>query len=250
MTLSKEAQDFIDNLYLYLVTTGKTQKDIDEITDELTDHLQEAERNGKNIREITGDSPKAYMESIAEEMDVDKKDLFLLISHVFLSMIAYTLIGRILLLKDDISLIVLMGSLLICGIMLVVYYVCFRYIFSNLLSEKASIVLMASISIVSTGLFFALLYFGNEVQPVLLIDTFLKKILFVSIPLAYLSWFAWSSKTAIVFLPVAMYVPSFITQFLPFNENTQRIISGVLLLIIMLTFALSTFIRTRKIKQS
>ena len=82
MKLSKEAETFVENLYLYLLTTGKKEKEIKEIVEELTDHLQEAEANGKNISEITGDSPKAYMESLAKEMQTDLIEWGLSLIHI------------------------------------------------------------------------------------------------------------------------------------------------------------------------
>ena len=42
MKLSREAAAFIDNLHLYLLSSGKKDKEINEIVEELTDHLREA----------------------------------------------------------------------------------------------------------------------------------------------------------------------------------------------------------------
>ncbi|MGG1574580.1 hypothetical protein [Fictibacillus sp. NRS-1165] len=71
MELSKQSQEFLQNLRLYLFSSGRKKSEIEEITEELGDHLREAERNGKSITHIIGQSPEQYMESIAKEMKVD-----------------------------------------------------------------------------------------------------------------------------------------------------------------------------------
>ena len=48
-------------------------KRLREITEELEDHLYEAELSGKSIERIIGASPKEYMMSISTEMKTDYK---------------------------------------------------------------------------------------------------------------------------------------------------------------------------------
>ncbi|WP_080876077.1 DUF1129 family protein [Oceanobacillus timonensis] len=70
--LSKEAEKFLLNLRLELITRGKSEKDIQEIEEELRDHLMEAEANGKSIKSITGGSVKDYIHSISQELPREK----------------------------------------------------------------------------------------------------------------------------------------------------------------------------------
>ncbi|MFD1414873.1 hypothetical protein [Oceanobacillus jeddahense] len=71
--LSKEAEKFLLSLRLELMSHGKKDKDIQEIEEELRDHLREAEANGQSVESITGGSVKAYIRSISVELPRDKK---------------------------------------------------------------------------------------------------------------------------------------------------------------------------------
>ncbi|WP_031537728.1 MULTISPECIES: DUF1129 family protein [unclassified Bacillus (in: firmicutes)] len=236
MKLSKEAEAFIENLHLYLLTSGKKEKEIKEIVEELSDHLREAEANGKNISEVTGDSPKEYMESLAKEMQTDIKEWSKLLPHVFISIIAYMLISKIILGENQLSLLVGMGSIFICMIMIGLYVVIFRYISSRSISNKISFVLMFFLQLLLSGSFFVLMFYGNNWGTVYMIDTLFKQILFLLIPFAYLSWFAWWSKSWIVFLPILVNLPSVITEQFPLTEEWKAIISSIFLFIMMLAF--------------
>lgn len=236
MKLSKEAEAFIENLHLYLLTSGKKEKEIKEIVEELSDHLCEAEANGKNISEVTGDSPKEYMESLAKEMQTDIKEWSKLLPHVFISIIAYMLISKIILGENQLSLLVGMGSIFICMIMIGLYVVIFRYISSRSISNKISFVLMFFLQLLLSGSFFVLMFYGNNWGTVYMIDTLFKQILFLLIPFAYLSWFAWWSKSWIVFLPILVNLPSVITEQFPLTEEWKAIISSIFLFIMMLAF--------------
>jgi len=70
--LSKEAEKFLLNLRLELMSRGKKDKDIQEIEEELRDHLKEAEAHGQSVESITGGSVKDYIRSISEELPRDK----------------------------------------------------------------------------------------------------------------------------------------------------------------------------------
>lgn len=233
MKLSKEAEAFVENLHLYLLTTGKKEKEIKEIVEELTDHLQEAEANGKNISEITGESPKAYMESLAKEMQTDLFEWGKLLPHVFISLIAYTLIGKIILGENQISLLVGLGSLFICVFMLGMYVVIFRFVSSRNVSNKKTFALVFILQLLITGLFFVLLFYGNNYGPVYMMDTVTKQILFFIIPFFYLCWFAWWSKSWVVFFPIILYLPDLLIKPFPMTEKIKTLASSIILFVIM-----------------
>jgi len=236
MKLSREAEAFIDNLHLYLLSSGKKDKEINEIVEELTDHLQEAEANGKNIHEVTGESPKEYMESLASEMQTDLKEWGKLLPHVFISLIAYTLIGKIILGENQISLFVAIGSIFIRFFMLGLYVVVFRFVSSRSVSNKKTFGMLFLLQILLTGLFFGLMFYGNNYGPVFMMDTLAKQTIFFIIPFAYICWFAWWSKTWIMFFPVIIYLPMVIVEPLSFSKETKSIISSATLIAIMLGY--------------
>ena len=84
MELSDKSRKFVDDLRLYLFSSGKNDQEIREIAEELEDHLHEAERNGKSIEQIVGASPKEYMVSISSEMNIDYRALAKYIPLIFI----------------------------------------------------------------------------------------------------------------------------------------------------------------------
>ena len=71
MKLSKRSDEFVKNVRLYLLTSGKNEQEIEEVTGELEDHLAELESRGKSVESITAGSPAKYMESLEKEMTND-----------------------------------------------------------------------------------------------------------------------------------------------------------------------------------
>src|SRR5690606_23771085 len=91
--LSKKSEAFIDNLRMYLMTSGKNEQEINDLLAELTDHLEEAEKQGRNIEDIIEGTPEQYMTSLKNEMKTDYKQIFKLLPIFFLGVIAYFLMG-------------------------------------------------------------------------------------------------------------------------------------------------------------
>lgn len=97
MTISKEGREFLDGLHIYLISTGKNEKEIKEFMEEAEVHLIEGEKRGKTVEDIFGTSPKAYADQVAKEMSYNIKNLlglfglFMLgaFSYIFLSDAVY-----------------------------------------------------------------------------------------------------------------------------------------------------------------
>lgn len=89
MHISMESRDFLENLRVYLISSGKKEIEINEIIEELEDHLYEAEKNGKKIDDIIGKSPKEYMEQVANEISFDLKGVVKFIPIVIICFYSY-----------------------------------------------------------------------------------------------------------------------------------------------------------------
>ena|SRR5690625_3616153 len=82
--LSEDSKEFLENLRVYLFSSGKNSEEIEEIeeiVEELQVHLSEAEKSGKPMEKIIGNSPKEYMEMISDEMVIDYRSW---IKYIFL----------------------------------------------------------------------------------------------------------------------------------------------------------------------
>lgn len=73
--ISKEGEEFILSLNMYLVSTGKSETEIKEFIEEAEQHLILGEQEGKSVKDIFGNSPKEYAKSVADELSFSKRDL-------------------------------------------------------------------------------------------------------------------------------------------------------------------------------
>ncbi|GAF13916.1 membrane protein [Bacillus sp. JCM 19045] len=96
INLSQESNRFIEDLRVYLYSSGKKESEIHEIIEELEVHLFEAEANGKSIEQVVGNSPKLYMESISKEMKTDHRGWLKIIPIIFLGGLSYSILGDLL----------------------------------------------------------------------------------------------------------------------------------------------------------
>lgn len=247
MELSAKSQEFIDNLNLYLMTSGKKDHEIKDIVEELTDHLLEAEKDGKDVSEITGDSPKSYMESLAKEMKTDYSGWLKYLPFVFLSIISYQIIGDVLLGELSYTLAVVIGQPFIIAIMLILFVFTFKLFASRskALSKRMFITVFV-LNILSTTAFFLLLYLGNDGAPVLVISKITGKLGLAAAALFFLGWFAWWSKTWAPFVPLIVYVPTLAVEFLPLTDEEKAIYTSLIFLFISIIFFLIVFIKSRK----
>ncbi|MED0871903.1 DUF1129 domain-containing protein [Bacillus mobilis] len=72
MKVSKEGEKFLIDTKVYLITKGIKEEDVDAFLEDAELHLIEGEKKGKTVKDIFGDSPKAYAEELAKEMEKDK----------------------------------------------------------------------------------------------------------------------------------------------------------------------------------
>ncbi len=72
MKISKEGEKFLIDTKVYLITKGIKEEDVDAFLEDAELHLIEGEQERKTVKDIFGDSPKAYAEELAKEMEKDK----------------------------------------------------------------------------------------------------------------------------------------------------------------------------------
>ncbi|MFC3419230.1 hypothetical protein ACFOLA_07020 [Salinicoccus hispanicus] len=84
--LSKKSEKFLLSLRIELMARGKSDTEVEELEEELRDHLTEAEARGKSVDSVTGGSVKSYIRSISEELSLEpgiKKKGVQLIFYIF-----------------------------------------------------------------------------------------------------------------------------------------------------------------------
>ncbi|MCA1055797.1 hypothetical protein LCM10_12440 [Rossellomorea aquimaris] len=228
MNVSRESEEFLGNLRIYLISSGKNECEVDDIVGELEDHLAEAEKRGKSVEDVTGLSPKEYMNQISEEMPLDYKGIFKLISIVLLGGLSFVVMGDTLRDTMRYSVLELLGYPLIMAGFLFLTSVIFKYVSSRPVSkgkEMSLYVLLASVPIVS----FVGMTFLDRVMDTPIVDLGGTARLFAFIlTIAVFVGLSLYSKTWIlIILPILVFVPEFFIQQSDVPEETKLILSSI-----------------------
>nr|MDH3163152.1 DUF1129 domain-containing protein [Bacillus licheniformis] len=87
--LSKDMQNVLDEMRIYLMSSGKSDKEIEGIMNELTVHAWEGEKDGKTVRQIFGDSPKSYVQALSKELSSRPGEIAKLFFAILIGAISY-----------------------------------------------------------------------------------------------------------------------------------------------------------------
>lgn len=79
---------------MYLMSSGKSEGEVQDVVAELKDHLEEAEQAGKSVDDVVGQSPQAYMRHLGREMAFDGKGFFKIIAMIIPNVFAYIVIAN------------------------------------------------------------------------------------------------------------------------------------------------------------
>lgn len=90
--ISKEGEEFILNLNMYLMSTGN---EIKEFIAEAEEHLIFGEQEGKSVEDIFGNSPEEYAKSVANELSFSKKELIETALIFILGFVTWIFLGKI-----------------------------------------------------------------------------------------------------------------------------------------------------------
>ncbi|MCM2676566.1 DUF1129 family protein [Alkalicoccobacillus plakortidis] len=251
-SLSKESKTFLENLRLYLFSSGKQSDEIDDILTELEVHLLEAEKAGKPIEKIVGDSPKAYMESLSSEMKVDvrtwMKYAALIVSGAFSFQIMMDLVSGYM----AYSLYTIVSHITITLLWLILLSISFKYIAANTLSKKKEFLILTLVSITPLSLFFVVIFTDSFVSsPVIVFNTIAMTILGIITSLFIIVFSIWSKTWILVVCMVFLVLPDYLLQFSSLQESTQLIV-GVCITYggIMTYMLISTWIEGKKTSTS
>jgi uncharacterized membrane-anchored protein len=96
MQVSREGEKFLIDTKVYLITKGIKEGDVDAFLEDAELHLIEGEKKGKTVSDIFGDSPKAYAEELAKEMEKDKSGSIKTILGMIIGIGGYWLLTNIL----------------------------------------------------------------------------------------------------------------------------------------------------------
>ncbi|MGP4069155.1 DUF1129 family protein [Halobacillus sp. B29] len=231
MELSKESKDFIGRLQVYLMASGKKEKEIEEITEELEDHLLEAERRGKSIEDVVGNSPKEYMGQFSQEMKLDKGMIFKVIPVIYIGALAYLLIGEIMDGGVEFSLLEAVGYPVIFLFIIGIYSAGLRYISSHQSARWKEWLIYAVAGVLPMGSFGALIVLNNYFNtPAVEFGTVGNILAFLVAAAVFVGMAVWSKLWLPIIIPILLFVPEYLIGLTGLSTSTQLTLTSILIL--------------------
>ncbi|WP_046175542.1 HAAS domain-containing protein [Domibacillus indicus] len=219
--LSEKSEQFIHNLRLYLITSGKKDKEVEDITAELSDHLAEAEKRGKDIHEITGGSPEAYMESIKDELETDYKGLLKSLPVFFIGVLAYFIMGPAVRGGFSVNIVQLTGFPVVVLVGLAIYIVFLQNAGKKQYSDQKMFVYAMISYFVLTALFVAIMLGGNVLAPpIYTAGPLANNIIAALCAIAFIGLAVWSKTWFTIVIPLILFGPSLVMARMELTEET------------------------------
>lgn len=224
--LSNKSKSFLENLRLYLFSSGKNPKEIEEIAEELEVHLSQAEKSGKSIDKIIGKSPKEYMEMVSKEMIIDYRTWFKYICLIIFGAFSITIFTD--LLEGDLSYSVLeiVGHIVIGATFIISIFKGFKYISTTNHSLKIQGLILLIIMLLPIVLFVGLIYLNRAINtPVIHFGNTASMIIGVIAVLFIISMSFWGKTWILIIIIALLIVPDYLLSFTPLKYETQLMIS-------------------------
>jgi len=240
MRVSSESRAFLESLRVYLFSSGKNEKEIEEIVSELEDHLYEAEQNGKNVQDIIGKTPKAYMAQIAKEMPIDLKGLLKYIPIIMIGAIAYIVMGDAVRGELEYSLFKMIGSLFIILFSLFLTSVLFKYVAGNKNSKIKEWFIFGMVGSTPVALFIALLFLDKHYDTSTITFGAIGYVTAIVFSvLVFIGIAIWSKTWISIILPIILFLPQFIINKSSLEGSTKVILSLVVVPVCFVIYALT-----------
>lgn len=227
LQLSKRSQDFLKNLRVYLFSSGKHENEIEEIVNELEAHLLEAERNGKSIEKIIGNSPKEYMEMISSEMTIDYPTWMKYIFIIILGSFSFTVFNDLLQGNLTYSILEIFGHIVIAAIFMVAVFTGFKKMSTDQSSKKQTIIL-AGIAFLPMFLFVGLVFLDRMIDtPVIQFGDMGSLIVGVITALFIIGVSTWAKSWVLIIILALLTLPDYLLTFTPLQYETQLILGMI-----------------------
>ncbi|BBN97706.1 HAAS domain-containing protein [Sporolactobacillus terrae] len=238
--LSKESREFLQDLRLYLFSSGKKENEIEDLVGELEDHLCEAEKHGKSVKTITGSTPKEYMDQLANEMPFDYRNVWVYGPMILLGLICYNLLNKAVDGVFTYSLVEVSGDLFITLLGLSLLLVLFKYLASSTISKMKEHLLLYGCSLTPIILFVGLFYLDRAVaSPTIHLGTMWRITSVVLACLFLIGIAVWAKTWVSIVIPISLLLPELILNQTGMDGASK---SGWSMLLTFLGIALYFFI--------
>ncbi|MGY0693695.1 HAAS domain-containing protein [Virgibacillus sp. FSP13] len=226
LKLSNKSKTFLENLRLYLFSSGKNSDEIDEIIEELEIHLTEAEENGKPIEKIIGKSPKEYMQMVSNEMVIDYRTWIGYICLIVFGSFSVTIYPDLMEGNLSYSVLEIVGHVVIGAIFIVSVFTGFKYLSTTNQSIKKQGLILIAIVVHPMALFVGLIYINRAVETPIIHFSNTGSLMIGVITALFIIGISFWAKTWILTIIVALLtLPDYLLSLTPLEDKTQLIIS-------------------------
>lgn len=230
MNLSKKSETFLESLHLYLISSGKKETETREIVEELRDHLTEAEKEGKNVDDIIGLSPKEYMEQVSREMPFDFRMLFSAFTIFVFGTLSYLLLGDIISGGAQLSMIQMIGYPILMVVYLLSLATLLRYTSLHQFDKKKEYMLIGVFGFLKISLFIAVLSLDQAIDSPVIVLSPLGNVIAALLTIGFFIGASFWAKTWIMIITVLiMIIPEILVQSLSLSEEASLITKSVLI---------------------
>ena len=225
--LSNKSKSFLENLRLYLFSSGKNSEEIEGIVEELQVHLIEAEKNGKSIDKIIGKSPKEYMEMVSKEMVIDYRTWIKYIGLIIFGSFSLTIFPDLLEGSLSYSVLEIVGYILIGAIFITAIFTGLKYISTTNLSLKIQGLIFFIIMLLQIALFVGLIYLNRAINtPIIHFGSTASLIIGVIAALFIIGMSIWVKSWILIIIVALLTLPDYILSFTSLKYEMQLIISS------------------------
>jgi uncharacterized membrane-anchored protein len=248
--LTKESEQFLIELRMHLISKGKNDKEINEITDELEDHLLQAEAEGKDVTHIIGESPKQYMKSIGESMKTDYRQMIGLVPLMILLLAAYFSLAPAIEGKFSLSGGMIMVASIGSVVGVLIYAVLLFKVLPGYIQSKKGYLLMFGTMLLVTGLGVAVLFWYNaqDFQPVFTATTLQNNLILAACIVIFIAAAIYTKTWFTIIIPLFLSLGPIAGRFIPedVNEDPTLILYTIILLVVISAIAIFLLIRKKK----
>ena len=248
--LSKQADQFMIELRMYLMSKGKNDKEINEVIDELNDHLLQAEAEGKSIKDITGESPRAYMKSIGQEMGFDVRQFLRLAPITALLIIAYFCFTPAIQGDFSLSKIGIWGAIAGTVLSVVLYGFLLVRVLPKVFYSKWFYIIVGIAYLILTGFFVLVFLFDKD--PFFVATSLQNNLILIGCIAVFIIWSLYAKSWLSIIIPFFMSLGPLTARFIPkdMNEDPFYIILAIIFSILITIMILYFLFRKGKKKSS
>jgi len=227
--VSKQSKEFLENLRLYLFSSGKKSRDIEEIVEELEVHLYEAEQKGKPIEKIIGKSPKEYMEMVSDEMSLDYPSWIKYILLIVIGSFSFKILPDVLNGNLAYTVLEISGHIIIAAIFIASILIGFKHTSKTNPSVKKQIFILVPVMIIPMFLFLGLIYLNEAVDtPIIYFGNIASIIIGLLTVLFLIGFSIWAETWLFLFVLSLIIVPEHGLRLTTLAYETQLIISALI----------------------